>query len=406
MGNPIVAVGVAMVLVFAVALLVGASALGAIPSEIVQTVTGGPVITSTEFTLTETLQGPQDQALNPQFPVPPPNTAWDLVNASVSIISPAGIASGDQAYIYSEIQRTLPNIWEPNLDNIAYVYASGVVGHTSVIGYGGYGVTGPGNGETWVQYDQVIHDTSVLGFAYAAQLVSRETATFSMTLQPETGSVPDMALYQWGSPVQPLGSQTKTQIIPNSNPPAGYEYRIDNAVAAIAFGSAQGPTRSAEIVEEPSGFVLCSINKYPVNEPLSVLSQTSATGGYSTSQTGVDSGPGQDGTQTVWSSQVILQNGSWLQAEYVGVAGDSGDYAVADTEYTVNSGPPGPGPPPTVTTSATLPSGLTLEILAGALIIVGAMGAVLLPGITRVAAIPLFGLAIYFLAVLPGAWVI
>jgi hypothetical protein len=309
---------------------IGGAALGTPPqvSQPPPPVSSGPPPSSSDFTLTETLTGPQDQAENPQFPVPPGGTVWDLVNSTCTVSASGGLTSNTYAYIYSEAQRTLPDLYNPNLDNICLTLGDDSTNGVSATGYGGYGGSPPVSGAPWIQFDQIIQDTNVTGFAYAAQLNAGEIATFTLTLQPEVGTFPASAMYQFYPSTPTTGSQQVIKI-PGSEPPAGEEYRVDNCALGFTIGTQSGQP-VASMVIEPSGFVLCSMSTVTV-EALSLTAL--ATGGYSTSQTGPDSGAGQDGTQTVWSSVVDVTPGEWIDADFDAPVSDGGQYMVLAVEY-------------------------------------------------------------------------
>jgi hypothetical protein len=291
-------------------------------------VSSGPPPSSSEFTLTETLTGPQNQTENPQFQVPPGGTVWDLVNSTCTVSAQAGLTPNTYAYIYSEAQRTLPDLYNPNLDNICLTVGDDSTNGVSATGYGGYGTSPPVPGAEWIQFDQIIQDTNVTGFAYAAQLATGETATFTLTIQPEVESAPASALYQF-YPSTPTSGSEQSIKIPGSTPPAGEEYRVDNCALGFTIGTQSGQP-VASMVIEPSGFVLCSMS----NVTPEALSLTAlATGGYSTSQTGPDSGQGQDGTQTVWSSVEYVTSGEWIDANFDAPISDGGQYMVLLVQY-------------------------------------------------------------------------
>ncbi|MGA8425806.1 MAG: hypothetical protein WB782_09915 [Thermoplasmata archaeon] len=278
--------------------------------------------------MTETLTGPQNQSENPQFPVPPGGTTWDIVNSTCTVSAAGGLTSDTYAYIYSEAQRTLPDLYDPNLDNICLTLGDDSTNGVSATGYGGYGGTPPVSGAPWIQFDQIIQDTNVTGFAYAAQLNAGEVAAFTLTLQPEVGTHPAVARYEFNPSVPTNGSQ-QTIEIPGSEPPAGKEYRVDNCALGFTIGTQSGQP-VASMVIEPSGFVLCSMKTVTVK----ALSLTAlATGGYSTSQTGPNSGPGQTGTQTVWSSVENVTPGEWIDANFDAPDSDGGQYVVLMVEY-------------------------------------------------------------------------
>ncbi|MFZ3355489.1 MAG: hypothetical protein WA549_01870 [Thermoplasmata archaeon] len=195
-----------------------------------------------------------------------------------------------QAYTYSEFNPALPNLWEPNLDNYCYVYSANV---NSVSGYGGYSATGPSDAQVYIQWLQTLHYNSDLRIVYQAQLVAGETATFTLELSDSTGDA--VALYEWINPIEMTGSEVVYKI-PNSTPPTGSTYRIENSFLGFTGGNDNTPTGT--IVRMPDGFILSNFNN--VTAKAANLGGL-ATGGYSSQQTGPDSGEGQHGTQVVWS---------------------------------------------------------------------------------------------------------
>jgi hypothetical protein len=280
-----------------------------------------------QLVYTFTLDGPQDQSSDTFFPIPPDGSVWDVVSASVVMSSAKVLDSASQAYMYSAVVHTLPGIYTPNLDNYAYCYSDGT--SKSVAGFGGYGTTPPTGAQTWIQWMQTLHLTSVLQVFYQAQLLAGEKATFTLVLQPESGTFPASALYQW-NPALPIGPKLTVVKIPGSTPPAGSVLRLEAAVCAIAFRSPVGPPRLAQLVRQPDGFLLASIDKW---NPGPGGESAIATGGYSSNQTGTDSGPGQWGTATVWTAEEYVNENQWVEYQAFGVTNDGGQFAILTTKY-------------------------------------------------------------------------
>jgi hypothetical protein len=311
--------------------LAGISAASPAPAGIV-TAVDGP-----DEWLNGSAQGPQNQQ-DFTLPEPPGGVVWDVVSASVTVsTSHATLSPSAGAYLFTRANPDLPELWNPNYDVLANVYAPGGTA-TSATAMGGYG-SGPIGIENFIRYDQTIHLNADIQAAFGAQLVSGESASYALEYAPESTGASAVPLYQWDPPIGPLNaspSDPTTYAIPNSDPPAGELYRVENAAAGIEFTGSAGPARLARVLLEPSGTILCSIGHWPST---SEASQALCTGGYSTAQAGPDSGPGQFGTQTVWSSQMLVFPGEWLEAQFAGTQGDGGLFAVMASAYAIGTQP-------------------------------------------------------------------
>ena len=276
------------------------------------------------------------------LPTPPNGTVWDLVSASVSITATSPVATGQNADLYDSTCTQLDvapaasnckGIYGPNVDTLVNdIMITGQKGTNT--GSGGYSATEPAG---LVQYDhwwQTIHMTFDTFWSFEWLLSVGVTATYHVVLDPEIGDFPSFAFYRWNPGVSGLSSTVKTITLPS--PPNGYYYRAEMAVATIDLGdSSLTPTRSAEIIEEPSGTVLTQIDKWTVAGP--GVTEDSC-GGYSSGQSCV-SDPA--GSGTVWEDQVLVTSSESLEAKFVGVSGDVGVFGVIVTEYpTVSSGAP------------------------------------------------------------------
>ncbi len=265
-------------------------------------------------------------------PSPPNGTVWDLVSAKITITASSAVGSLQNSYLYDSVCTQLDvspapsackGIYGPNVNG----WANDLIeagGSGTVVGEGGYATHAPTGVSYYTQFKQTIHLTYDIFVSFGAELSSGVSSSYSVVVDPEVGDYPSFAFYRYSHPVEPLSSTPTTVSIPG--PPAGEVYRVEIAWATIDFGSALGPYRMAEILEEPSGFVLAKINNWT-----SGYSGASACGGYSAAQTCImDNGVG---TETVWDDEVLMTSSDSFRAEFVGVSGDSGDFAVIVTEY-------------------------------------------------------------------------
>ena len=276
-------------------------------------------------------------------PAPANGTVWDLVSAKITISASKPVGSSQNSYLYDSTCTQLnvypapsacKGVYGPNVDGIANdVMDSGKYG--TVVGEGGYAPTAPAGVAIYTHYEQTIHLTHDMFISFGADLSSGVSSTYYLVFALEGGGYPSFAFYRWATSVEPLSSTPTTVDIPG--PPTGYYYRAEVAVSTIDLGSSSlKPYRSAELLEEPSGTVLSFINHWTVAGP-GVTED--ACGGYSAGQTCVSD---PTGTATVWDNQIVVSSSEYLEASFVGVAGDLGVFAVVVTEYPVNttSAPP------------------------------------------------------------------
>ncbi len=289
------------------------------------------------------------------LPTPPNGTVWDLVSADVTITSGSKVDTTQNADLYDSTCTQLDvapaasnckGIYGPNVDTLVNdVMTDGQSGTNT--GSGGYSATEPAGLVQYFHWWQTIHMTYDTFWSFEALLSYGVSAAYHVVLDPEIGDYPSFIFYRWNTPVEPLSSSPTTVRIPG--PPSGYEYRAEMAVSTIDLGSSSlAPSRSAELLEEPSGTVLSSIDSWTVPGP-GVTED--ACGGYSSGQS-CASDP--TGTGTVWEDQVVISSSESFEARFVGVSGDSGVYAVVVTEY-----PAGLAAPTGVAVTASTNSSLT-----------------------------------------------
>ncbi len=293
-------------------------------------------------------------------PSPPNGTVWDLVSAKITITAPSAVSSLQNSYLYDSVCTQLDvspapsackGIYGPNVNGWANdLIESG--GSGTVVGEGGYAASTPAGVSYYTHFKQTIHLTYDIFVSFGAELSSGVSSSYSIVVDPEVGDYPSFAFYRFSHPVEPLSSSPTTVSIPG--PPAGYVYRVEIAWTTIDMGSALGPYRLAEILEEPSGFVLAKINNWT-----SGSTGASACGGYSAAQTCIsDNGVG---TETVWDDEVLMTSSDSFLAEFVGVSGDSGDFAVVVTEYPASAFGGTPAAPTGLVVSAVTASSIGLE---------------------------------------------
>ncbi len=269
-------------------------------------------------------------------PSPPNGTVWDLVSAKITITASTAVSAVQNSYLYDSVCTQLnvapapsacKGIFGPNVNGWANdVMEPGKSG--TVVGEGGYSASAPEGVSYYSEFKQTIHLTYDIFLSFGADLSSGVSSSYYIVVDPEVGNYPSFAFYRYSDPVTPLSSAPTTVSFPG--PPTGYVYRMEIAWTTIDFGSALGPYRLAEIFEEPSGYVLAKINNWT-----SGYSGASACGGYSSAQTCIsDNGVG---TETVWDDPILLSSSDSFKAEFVGVSGDSGDFAVVVTEYPATS---------------------------------------------------------------------
>lgn len=266
-------------------------------------------------------------------PAPANGTVWDLVSARISITAGNAVGTTQMSYLYDSTCTQTPvapapsackQIYGPNVDAIANdILEPGKVG--TVVGGGGYTSAKPSGVSYWIQFEQTVHLNHDMFISFGAELSTGVSSTYYLVFDPEVGDYPSFAFYRWGDPVDPLSSTAKTVTIPG--PPTGYYYRAEISVSTIQLATLPGPTRSAEVVEEPSGTVLSFIDDWTVDA--TGLTED-ACGGYSAAQT-CTSDP--TGTATVWYDQVLVTSSESLEARFVGVSGDLGVFGVVVTEY-------------------------------------------------------------------------
>ena len=288
------------------------------------------------------------------IPAPSNGTVWDLVSAKITIYAASPVGSSQNSYLYdstctqadvSPAPSACVGLYGANVDGIANdVMDPGKDG--TVVGEGGYASSTPAGVSIYTHFDQTIHLNHDMFFSFGADLSTHVSSTYYLVFDPEVGDYPSFAFFRWGNPVESLSGTAKTITIPG--PPAGHYYRAEIAVSTLDLISLPGPTRSAEIVEEPAGTVLTLIDHWTV---LSTGISEDACGGYSTGQT-CTSDP--TGTATVWENPVIVSSGDSLEAKFVGVAGDTGVFAIIVTEY-----PAAPAAPTGLGVSASTTSSLT-----------------------------------------------
>ena len=281
---------------------------------------------------------------NVYLPTPPNGTVWDLVSASVSITATSAVPTTEVADLYDSTCTQLDiapgdsnckGIWGPNVDTIVNdVMVEGKSGTNT--GSGGYSATEPSGLVQYEHWWQTIHLTYDSFWTFEWLLSDGVSATYHVVMDPEIGDYPSYAFYRWGNPVSPLSSTPKTVTIPG--PPAGYYYRAEMAVATIDLGdNSLTPTRSAEILEEPSATLLTQIDKWTVTGP-GVTED--GCGGYSSAQS-CTSDP--TGTGIVWESPVLITSSESLEVRFVGVSGDVGVFGIVVTKYPAATGaPPAP----------------------------------------------------------------
>ncbi len=279
-------------------------------------------------------------------PSPPNGTVWDLVSAKITITATSAVSTMQNSYLYDSVCTQLDvapapsacnGIYGPNVNGWANdVMEPGRSG--TVTGECGYGASAPAGVSYYCQFKQTIHLTYDIFLSFGADLSKGVSSSYYLVLDPEVGDYPSFAFFRYSHPVEPLSSTPTTVSIPG--PPVGYEYRLEIAWTTIDFGSALGPYRLAELTEEPSGLVLAKINNWT-----SGYSGASACGGYSSGQTCIsDNGVG---TATVWDDDIVLTHSDSFGAEFVGVSGDSGDFAVVVTEYPASASSATPPAAPT-----------------------------------------------------------
>ncbi len=299
--------------------------------------TSAPVVApaAADLVFTGTLQGPQNQA-SEAIATTPNGTVWNVVSAQVWVNDSQAASSWMNSYIYTWINPAITS-WQPNMDTLANVVANqGSEGSYS--GAGGYSTTGGPPGLTqYIQWDQTIQLSYAVQAVFAAQLPAGATASYVMVVAPESGTFTTSVPFNVNPGVTLVNGTSPTIVkIPDSTPSAGDYYRVENAWATQWLNTPESPPMLAEIVEEPSGFVLCSVATWPDDGGTGL--QVFANGGYSTKQTATDEGAGQYGTATVWTNNVTVSSNQWLQAEFIGDSGDAGLYALTLTEYP-SSGP-------------------------------------------------------------------
>ena len=295
-------------------------------------------------------------------PVPPNGTVWDLVSAKITIVANSPVSSFQNSYLYDSTCTELnvapapsvcKGVYGPNVDGIANdVMDSGKYG--TVVGEGGYAPTAPAGVAIYTHYEQTIHLTHDMFISFGADLSGGVSSSYYLVFNPEVGNYSSFAFYRWATPVGPLSSTPTTVDIPG--PPTGYYYRAEVAVATIDLGSSSlQPYRSAEILEEPSGTVLTSINSWSVAGP--GVTEDSC-GGYSAAQTCVSD---PTGTATIWANPVLVSSSEYLAASFVGVSGDLGVFAVVVTEYPANTTSVPPAAPTGLSVVAASASQLNLS---------------------------------------------
>jgi hypothetical protein len=287
-------------------------------------------------------------------PAPSNGTVWDLVSAKITISASSDVGSSQVSYLYDSVctatdvspaPSACTLIYGANVDAIANdIMDPGKDG--TISGGGGYSASAPSGISYWVHFEQTIHLNHDMFISFGADLSSRVSSSYYLVFDPEAGDYPSFAFYRWGNPVESLSSTAKTITV--SGPPAGYYYRAEIAVSTIELASLPGPTRSAEVVEEPSGTVLSLIDHWTVDA--TGLTED-ACGGYSSAQTCTTD---PVGTATVWDNQILVTSGESLEARFVGVAGDLGVFAVILTEY-----PAAPTAPTGLVASSPTTSSLT-----------------------------------------------
>ncbi len=286
-------------------------------------------------------------------PAPANGTVWDLVSAKITITASSPVSGSQNSYLYDSTcteadvapaPSACVGVYGPNVDGIANdVMDSGKDG--TAIGEGGYASTAPSD-VIYTHYEQTIHLNHDMFISFGADLSRGVSSTYYLVFDPEIGDYPSIAFYRWSNPVEPLSSTPKIVTLPS--PPTGYYYRAEISASTIDLSSDPGPTRSAEVIEEPSGTVLSLINDWTVR---GTGVTEDACGGYSASQT-CPSDPA--GTATIWDDQIILSAGDSLEARFVGVSGDLGVFAVVLTEY-----PAAPTAPTGLAVSSSTTSSLT-----------------------------------------------
>ncbi len=287
-------------------------------------------------------------------PAPANGTVWDLVSAKITITASSPVGSSQNSYLYDSTCTALDvspapsacsGVYGPNVDGIVNdVMDPGQDGTT--VGEGGYASSTPAGVAVYTHFEQTIHLNHDMFLSFGADLSTHVYSTYYLVFDPEVGDYPSVAFYRWSDAVKPLSSTPKTVTLPS--PPTGYYYRAEIAVASIDLSSDPGPTRSAEILEEPAGTVLALIDDWTVR---GTGVTEAACGGYSSSQT-CPSDP--TGTATIWDDQVIVSAGQSIEARFVGVSGDTGVFAVVLTEY-----PAAPAAPTGLSATSSTSSSLT-----------------------------------------------
>jgi hypothetical protein len=280
----------------------------------------------TPTVLTLTIPGPSNQQQQ-YFGPPPAGVVWDVQSAQVTVSTSAPqFSSSSQAYMYSFMAPAVTP-WTPNYDNYANIYVGGSTEKT-LTGGGGYSATKPSGDLQWIKWDQTLHINSAMQIPCAAQLVAGESATFTLTVLPETVSGTAIPLFNYDSPVTCTGSEVVYKI-PDSTPPPGSVFRIENASAQFK-NAVKGATVRATIVRQPDGFILCDSGN---GNPAGFEATATATGGYSTVQCGPDSGPNGAGTFTVWTAEQTISTSQYLEAHFTAPSGYGGQYGILLTEY-------------------------------------------------------------------------
>lgn len=295
-------------------------------------------------------------------PAPSNGTVWDLVSAKITISASGPVGISQNSYLYDSTCSALDvapapsacsGVYGPNVDTLANdVMESGKDG--TVVGEGGYTPTAPAGVAIYIYYEQTIHLNHDMFISFGADISIGVSSSYYLVFDPEVGDYPSFAFYRWQTPVQPLSSTPTTVYV--SGPPSGHYYRAEIATSSIDLGSSSlTPTRSAEILEEPGGRVLSSIDSWSVAGPGVT---EFACGGYSSSQTCISN---PTGTETIWNTQVLVNSSEYFEARFVGVSGDLGVFAIVVTEYPVSTASGTPAAPTDLSVGVTSDSQLELS---------------------------------------------